>query len=160
MTGQPTAPTVSVQRAERRGIAAVHARIASSRVPAVFAAHLDRVYAAGRAGAVALDGQNVFLYRGEGAEIDVDFGVGVTEPFEPAGEVRYVELPTGTVATATLWGDYGRLGETHAAIVAWCRANGRALAGPRWEIYGHWSPGDAPPRTDVYYLLAEQGSPR
>ena len=148
------APAVSVQRAERRGIAAVHARLTASRVPAVFASHLDQVYAAGRAGAVALDGQNVFLYRGDGAEIDVDFGVGVAAPFEAAGAVRYTELPAGPVATATHFGDYGRLGETHAAVVAWCRAEGRTLAGPRWEIYGHWSP-DAPPRTDVYYLLAE-----
>ena len=151
-----TAPAVSVRNVERRGIAAVHARVPAARVAAVFAAHLDQVYAASRAGMVALDGQNVFLYGGDGGgEVDVHFGVGVTAPFAGAGAVRYTELPAGTVATATHLGDYGRLGETHAAIVAWCRSNGRALAGPRWEVYGHWSSGDAPPRTDVYYLLAE-----
>ncbi|MDB4949371.1 MAG: transcription activator effector binding protein [Gemmatimonadetes bacterium] len=148
--------TVSVQRARPRGIAAVHARLAAERVPAAFAAYLDQVYTAARDGAVALDGQNVFLYRdGSDGEVEVDFGVGVATPFPAAGPVRYAELPAGRVATATHWGDYGRLGETHAAVVAWCRAHAHVLAGPRWEVYGHWSPGDAQPRTDVYYLLVE-----
>ncbi len=149
-------PAVSEQTAPARGIAAVHARLAAERVPAAFAAYLDQVYAAARDGAVALDGQNIFLYRGGAdGEVEVDFGVGVAAPFPAAGPVRYAELPAGRVATATHWGDYGRLGETHAAVIAWCREQGRALAGPRWEVYGHWSPGDAQPRTDVCYLLAE-----
>jgi effector-binding domain-containing protein len=79
----------------------------------------------------------------------------VAAPFEAAGAVRYANLPAGRVATTTHWGDYGRLGEAHAAVIAWCRAHGHALAGPRWEVYGHVSPNDAQPRTDVYYLLAE-----
>lgn len=149
--------TVSVQTARARGIAAVHARLAADRVPAVFARYLDQVYAAARDGAVTLDGQNVFVYRdgSTAGEVEVEFGVGVAAPFQAAGPVRYTELPVGRVATATHWGDYGRLGETHAAVIAWCRAHGHALTGTRWEVYGHWNPGDAQPRTDVYYLLAE-----
>ncbi len=149
-------PVVSLQTALPRGIAAVHARLPAGRVSAVFGTYLDQVYAAGRAGAVALDGQNIFLYRDGGdGQLEVEFGVGVAGPFPGAGSVRYVELPTGPATTAVHRGDYGRLGETHAAVIAWCRSNGRALAGPRWEVYGHWSPGGGPPRTDVYYLLAE-----
>lgn len=148
--------TVSVRTARARGIAAVHARLAAERVPATFATYLDQVYAAARDGAVALDSQNIFLYRdGVEGEVEVEFGVGVAAPFRAAGPVQYAELPAGRVATAAHWGDYGRLGETHAAVTAWCRAHGLALAGPRWEVYGHWSPGDAQPRTDVCYLLAE-----
>ncbi|HET7232872.1 MAG TPA: GyrI-like domain-containing protein [Longimicrobium sp.] len=147
--------TVSVHTARARGIAAVHARLAAERVPTAFAAFLDQVYAAARDGAVAVDGQNIFLYRdGADGEVEVEFGVGVAAPFRTAGPVRYVELPTGPVATATHGGDYGRLGETHAAVITWCRAHGHTLAGPRWEVYGHWNPGEAQPRTDVFYLLA------
>ncbi|HET6229407.1 MAG TPA: GyrI-like domain-containing protein [Longimicrobiaceae bacterium] len=148
--------TVSVQTAATRGIAAVRTRLPARRVAAVFAGYLDQVYAAARYGAVHLDGQNVFVYRGSGPddEVEVDFGVGVTAPFPPAGPVQYAELPTGEVATTTHWGDYGRLGEAHAAVIAWCQANGREPAGPRWEVYGHWNPSEGPPRTDVYYLLA------
>lgn len=149
-------PTISVQTSPARGIAAVHARLAAERVPGAFAAYLDQVYAAARGGAITLDGQNIFLYRGgANGELEIEFGVGVAAPFSAVGPVRYAELPAGRVATAAHWGDYGRLGETHAAVIAWCRAHGRLLAGPRWEVYGHWSPGDTPPRTDVYYLLAE-----
>jgi DNA gyrase inhibitor GyrI len=76
--------------------------------------------------------------RGVG-EVGVEFGVGVTAHFAPAGLVQFVELPTGTVATVTHWGDYARLGEAHAAVIAWRRTQGHELAGPRWELYGHWS---------------------
>jgi hypothetical protein len=148
--------SVSLQTARARGIAAVHARLAPERIPATFATYLDQVYAAARDGAVVLDGQNIFLYRdGPDGQMEVDFGVGVTKPFPPAGAVRYVELPAGRVATATHWGAYARLRETHAAVIAWCRTHGHALAGPRWEVYGHSSPNDVQPRTDVYVLLAE-----
>jgi hypothetical protein len=41
----------------------------------------------------------------------------------------------------------------HDAIVAWCRLHGRRLAGPRWEVYGHWTDDEAKLRADVYYLL-------
>lgn len=147
---------VSVQAVAARGIAAVHARLPARDVPRAFAAYLDQVYAAARDGAVVLDGQNVFVYRdGPQGTVDVEFGVGVAAPFPAAGPVRYVKTPMGRVATSTHWGDYGRLGDTHAAVIAWCRANGHALAGPRWEVYGHFDPADAQPRTDVCYLLAE-----
>lgn len=149
------APAVSVQTAPARGMAAVHARLAAARVPATFGTYLDQVYAAARAGAVTVDGQNIFLYRdGDNGELEVDFGVGVAAPFPATGAVRYTELPTGRVATATHLGDYGQLGRTHSAVIDWCRANGHALAGPRWEVYGHMGP-DVEPRTDVYWLLSE-----
>ena len=153
----PVSHTVSVQSAAPRGSAAVRARLLGRRVPAVFAGYLDQVYAAARDGAVHLDGRNVFVYRGSGPddEVEVEFGVGITTPFPPAGPMQYSELPAGEVATATHWGDYGRLGEAHAAVIAWSQAHGRELAGPRWEVYGHWSPSAGPPRTDVYYLLAQ-----
>jgi effector-binding domain-containing protein len=149
-------PPVSVHVAAPRAIAAVRARLAISRVPSMFREYLDQVYAAARAGAVQLDGQNIFVYRvvaGADNEADIEFGVGVKSPFSPVGAVRYSELPTGDVATAVHWGDYARLGEAHDAVIAWCRANGRTLTGTRWEVYGHWNDDPARRRTDVYYLL-------
>jgi hypothetical protein len=39
------------------------------------------------------------------------------------------------------------------------QANDHTLAGPQWEIYGHWLPewnkDPSQIRTDVYYLLAD-----
>src|SRR4051812_26179519 len=147
---------VRVEIAEPRAIAAVRARLPLADVPRRFAEYLDPVYAASRSGAVRLDGQNIFVYHpcaGPDGVIDVEFGVGATAPFSPVGEVRYSALPAGEVAAATHWGDYAGLGDAHGAVIDWCRAHGRELAGPRWEGYGHWSDDPARRRTDVYHLL-------
>ena len=89
------APTGSDDR-----LAAVKAQYQQS-----VATYLNQVYAAGRAGLVQLDGQNVFVYRGgltsNSEDADVEFGVGVSAPFAPSGAVVYSTLPTGEVATAT-----------------------------------------------------------
>jgi predicted small metal-binding protein len=61
------------------------------------------------------------------------------------------------MAWATHFGHYSGLGAAHDPVRQWCRANNRQLAGPNWEIYGHWqSEWNANPsriRTDVYDLL-------
>ena len=106
--GAPAEPSVSLQLAAPRAIAAVRARLPIHRVPASFTAYLNQVYTAARNGAIQLDGQNIFVYHGGASddEADVDFGVGVRSPFETHGAVTYSELPTGEVAVATHWGDY------------------------------------------------------
>src|SRR5262245_13197613 len=147
-------PSVSLQRAAPRTIAAVHARLAPSRIPFEFKRHLDQVYAVQSSG-VQLDGQNIFLYRDavdKPGELDIDFGVGIAASFVPIGNVRPVDLPVGEVATTRHRGAYSELGMAHDAVVAWCKAQSRAPAGPRWEVYGHWSDTE-PPCVDVYYLL-------
>ena len=119
-----------------------------------FKRHLDQVYAA-RASGIHLDGQNIFIYRDaadQPGSLDIEFGVGMTAPLISVGDVRPVDLPTGEVATTTHVGSYLELGTAHEAVKAWCRAHSRALEGPRWEVYGHWTDGQ-PPRTDVFYLL-------
>ena len=137
-----------------RPVAGVHAQVRRGQVGREFGRCLDQVYAAGRAGAVQLDGQNIFIYRGASTdELTVDFCVGVKAPFDPVGAVLPLETPSGLAAMTTHVGDYGRLGEANAAIVAWCRANNRRLAGPSWEVYGHWHADPAQMRTEVYYLL-------
>jgi effector-binding domain-containing protein len=62
------------------------------------------------------------------------------------------------VATTTHHGPYGRLNEAHDGIRSWCHENGYTLAGPNWEVYGHWQDDwNSDPsriRTDVFYLVA------
>jgi len=140
--------------AAARPVAGVRAQVPRGRVGQEFGRYLDQVYAAARSGAVHLDGQNVFIYRTATAdELTVDFCVGVTAPFAAVGAVVPLETPHGVAAMTTHWGDYGRLGDANAAIVEWCRANGRLRAGPSWEVYGHWHADPARNQTDVYYLL-------
>src|SRR3954451_5687915 len=87
----------------------------------------QKVPGAGRHVAVYLDGQ-----------INLEVGVELDAPFGGDGEVVGSAAPSGPVVATTHYGPYGRLGEAHEAIRRWCANNGRALAGPNWEIYGHW----------------------
>jgi len=143
-----------------RPVAGVRAVVARGRVAQEFGRHLDLVYAAGRAGTVKLDGQNIFIFRSATADqLTVDFCVGVTAPFLVAGAVVPLETPSGTAAMTTHHGDYRALSDANAAILEWCRARNRARAGPSWEVYGHWNEDPAQLRTDVYYLLHPGAEP-
>lgn len=153
----PSQYVVSLGSSDRRGLAAVSTRLPVARVAASFGEQLNKAYAAGKSVPLALDGQNVFVYRrvdGSATDVDASFGVGTPAPFAAVGDVEYVTLPAGSVATTTHWGDYGKLGDAHAAVIEWCRTNGRAPEGTRWEVYGHWVDGVLP-RTDVFYLLSD-----
>jgi effector-binding domain-containing protein len=84
---------------------------------------------------------------------DVEVGVIVTARFEPEGRVIASELPGGDVATAVHLGDYALLGVTHDAGREHVAAQGRELAGPCWEIYGHGRADPSEQETEVFWLL-------
>ncbi|MBV9607836.1 MAG: GyrI-like domain-containing protein [Solirubrobacterales bacterium] len=96
--------------------------------------------------------QNVMFYKDQ--RPDVEVGVLVTAPFESEGSVVASELPGGEVATAIHRGDYARLGVTHDAVREHVAAQGRELAGPCWEIYGHARPDPSEQETEVFWLLS------
>jgi effector-binding domain-containing protein len=106
-----------------------------------------QVSGAGRHVAVYLDGQ-----------INLEVGVELDGTFAGYGEVVPSAVPSGLVATATHYGPYGQLHQAHHAIRQWCRKNAHRLAGPNWEVYGHWKDewNSDPSKicTDVSYLLA------
>lgn len=95
--------------------------------------------------------QNVMLYKDD--RPDVEVGVLVSGSFEPDGRVISSELPGGEVATAIHRGHFARLGVTHDAVRDEVVARGRELAGPRWEIYGHWRADPRELETEVFWLL-------
>jgi effector-binding domain-containing protein len=106
-------------------------------------------------------GLNVFLYHGEAGKdlfcsdqgLPIEAGVKVSAPFESTGNVVCSATPGGTVATVVHIGPYQKLGEAHAVILDWCKANNHPLAGPNWEAYDHWNEDPGKLRTDVFYLL-------
>ena len=91
------------------------------------------------------------LYRDDVPHVEV--GVELDQPARIEGRVVRSELPAGTVAAGVHRGPYENLGITHDAVHRWCAEQGLRLAGPRWEIYGHWHPDPAALETEVYYLL-------
>jgi effector-binding domain-containing protein len=101
-------------------------------------------------------GRHVALYWDGSIRLEV--GVELHGPFAELGEVVRSATPGGLVAFATHFGPYSGLGAAHDAIRDWCKAGNHRLAGPSWEIYGHWQPEwSADPsqiRTDIFYQLA------
>jgi effector-binding domain-containing protein len=101
-------------------------------------------------------GRHVAIYWDSSIRLEV--GVELLGPFADQGEVVRSATPAGNIASIAHLGPYGGLGAAHEAIRTWCVANSRTLAGPNWEIYGHWQDdwnSDATRiRTDVCYLLA------
>jgi effector-binding domain-containing protein len=119
----------------------------SSAVPAACGEVWDYM----RAAHLPKPGRNVALYLD--GQVTFEAGAEVAAPFPESPRVVCSRLPGGPVATATHFGGYTELGAAHSAILAWCRARGHALAGPSWEVYGHWTDEPALLRTDVFYLL-------
>ena len=107
-------------------------------------------------GQQARAGRHVAVYWDGSIRLEV--GVELYGPFVEEGEVVRSATPAGPVAWATHLGPYSGLGAAHGLVRQRCRANNRQLAGPNWEIYGHWqSDWNTTPsqiRTDIYYLLA------
>jgi len=102
-------------------------------------------------------GRHVAIYWDGSIRLEV--GVELHGSFAEQGEIVRSATPSGAVASATHFGPYAGLGAAHEAIRQWCVANKHRLAGPNWEIYGHWQRqwGTDPSRirTDLYYLLTD-----
>jgi effector-binding domain-containing protein len=95
--------------------------------------------------------QNVMLYLDDRPSVEV--GVLAPGPFTPQGRIIASHLPGGPVATAVHHGEYEHLGRTHDAVREFAERQGRELAGPLWEVYGHWREDPAELETEIYYLL-------
>jgi effector-binding domain-containing protein len=101
-------------------------------------------------------GRHVAIYWDGSIRLEV--GVELQGPFVEAGDIVRSATPDGSVAWVTHLGPYSGLGAAHQAVREWCKTRHHRLAGPNWEIYGHWQPAwnDDPSRirTDVFYQVA------
>jgi effector-binding domain-containing protein len=151
-----TSYTVQVQRLRSVPLAVIKRLAAQSELSRVVPECCGLVWNAVRA-QQAHAGRNVALYWDDSIRLEV--GVELHGPFAEHGDVVRSATPAGAVALATHFGPYGGLGAAHDAVQQWCQANGHRLAGPSWEIYGHWRPewntDPSQIRTDVYYLLSD-----
>ena len=94
-------------------------------------------------------GLNIVFYSGSGVAGEFEIGCGVQREF--GGNAV---TPAGLVATTVYFGPYNLMAPAHEAIHRWARESGHTLAGPSWEVYGHWSDDPAELRTDIFYLVA------
>jgi hypothetical protein len=151
-----------VRREQHSGqpLAVVRRRASQQELARVVPEACGTVWGVVRSQQVAGAGRHVAVYLD--CQINLEVGVELTAPFVGSGEVVGSATPAGPVATTTHYGPYGRLHEAHEAIRRWCKDRGYTLAGPNWEVYGHWEDEwNSDPtkiRTDVFYLLAGDGS--
>ena len=100
-------------------------------------------------------GRHVAVYWDGSIRLEV--GVELSVPFVERDGVVRSATPAGMVAWVTHLCPYGGLGAAHEAIRQRCTSENHRIAGPQWEIYGHWlKEWDSDPsqiRTDIFYLL-------
>ena len=114
---------------------------------------IDVVYEGLKKAGVTGTGKNIVLYDEHSDEMEIEAGVEVSESIQAVDSVVPSVLPSGRLAKTLHKGSYADLHKAHQAIKDWCEDNGRQLAGPNWEIYGHWSDDESKLETEVYYLL-------
>jgi effector-binding domain-containing protein len=150
---------VRLERLDGLPLAVVRRRAAPHELSRVVPEACGTVWGVLRSEGVAGAGRHVAVYLD--GQINLEVGVELDAPFAGSGEVVGSATPAGTVAATTHLGPYGRLHEAHEAIRLWCANNGLTLAGPNWEVYGHWLDewNDDPSKisTEVYYLLDSNG---
>jgi effector-binding domain-containing protein len=145
---------VTLTQIDEIAIAAVRRRAAVADFSRIVPLAIGEVWNFIRARRFTGTGRNVAVYLGGQANI-VDLECGVEAPVDFVGndEVLLSATPAGLVAHTEHVGDYGRLGQAHAAIRRWCASNNHVLIGPNWEVYGHWKDDPEKVTTDVFYLL-------
>jgi effector-binding domain-containing protein len=150
-----TSCTVQLQQLKSIPIAVIRRQAHASELSRVVPECCGLVWNAVRA-QQAKGGRHIAIYWDGSIRLEV--GVELLGPFAEDGEVVLSATPAGPVASATHFGPYNGLSAAHDAIHQWCKTNNRSLAGPNWEIYGHWQPewntNPSQIRTDVYYQLA------
>jgi effector-binding domain-containing protein len=80
----------------------------------------------------------------------------VPGPFAAAGEVEPSSVGGGEAAFTVHVGPYEKIGETWQALMAWATEQGKAPAGPFWELYVDDPQETAPDelRTELYIPVA------
>ena len=152
-----TAYSVQLEQRASIPLAVIRRRARASELSRVVPACCGLVWDAVRA-QQARGGRHVAVYWDGSIRLEV--GVELDGPFAERGEVVRSATPAGAVALTTHFGPYGALGAAHDAVRQWCSDHHHRLAGPSWEIYGHWQPEwTADPsriQTDVCYLLSSE----
>jgi effector-binding domain-containing protein len=150
---------VRLEQVGSQPLAVVRRRASSKELAKVVPDACGLVWSVVRVKKIAGAGRHVAIYWD--GRINLEVGVELEAPFAGHGEVVGSATPAGTAATTTHFGPYDRLHEAHQAIRRWCADHGHELAGPNWEIYGHWADewNNDPTkiRTDVSYLMKTGG---
>ena len=153
---------VTLQQVAPRSLAAAQAKITAQTLVPAIRPLFDQVYKYLNDAGVQPRGLNVIIYWNEagrnlfGSEegLVMEAGVEVEAALPQEGAVRAAATPGGRVAGTLHVGPYDQMGKAHDAVRAWCEEQGHSLAGPNWEVYGHWNDDPQQLQTEVFYLLS------
>ena len=141
---------VEIVEVEARQLASVRGNAPFNNLAPTIMALMDVVWSFIRSHNITGTGHNVIKYDATGL---TEVGVEVQDDVPGGTRVVMSATPAGRAATTVHWGSYDGLKAASAAVVEWCSANGHALAGESWEVYGDWSDDPEKVRTDVFFLL-------
>jgi len=151
---------VRFEHRESVPLAVIRRQVHQSQLPRVVPEGCGKVWTVLKQNGVSGAGRHVAVYRNE--TIDLEVGVEIVDGFSGVAEVVRSATPAGMAEAVTHLGPYGGLHEAHGAVRDWCASHGYELAGPNWEIYGHWKPEwDGDPSqitTEVVYLVLDAGA--
>ena len=142
---------ISIGTVPSRPTAVIAAATTWREFPRVWRTLLDQVHAGVRWEGSGRKGRNVMLYLDDLPHVEVGVEIDQQATFDPP--IIGSMLPAGRVVTTVHRGTYDLLGESHDRLASWAREQGLELAGPRWEIYGHWHEDPRQLETEVTYLL-------
>lgn len=129
-------PTLSERDAGH--LAVVRETVHMDAIPGLYDRAFPQIFAALDSAGLAPSGAPLGVVHGEpGTTIDLSVAVPVAVPFTPDGddEVHGETLPSGTVATLLVRGDYNGLTDAYAFLFEWIAEAGHTPSGVAWEQY-------------------------
>ena len=134
----PMTYDIHVREVAPQQSAAVRGRAAWSEIGPFVGAALMEVVAVAVDQGIRFAGPPYGLYHSAHsteAEVDLEVGMPVAEPTEPAGRVVAGTIPGGVVAATVHRGRYEDVGPAYRALGEWVQEHGHETAGPPRETY-------------------------
>jgi effector-binding domain-containing protein len=128
--------TPHLTRAEPQQAAVIHVTIPRAQIQEVMGAGIGELMAVVKAQGVGPAGPVFAHYLAMPSDtFDLEIGVPVAAPVNPAGRVKPGTLPGGLVARTVLHGNYDGLADGWGEFMNWIAAGGHARAPDLWEVY-------------------------
>jgi effector-binding domain-containing protein len=129
-------PGFEFRRTSEQHTAAIRMTRPVAQVGAAMAEAFPKIYHAVVSSGVEPAGEPLARYFDMDAEAMIfECAVPVPGPFPGADEVQPSTVGGGEVAFAVHVGPYDTIGQTWEALMAWLTEQGKAPAGPTWEVY-------------------------
>ena len=130
-----TSSVVRIQRLDSIPLAVIQRQVTASEFSRVVPECCGLVWDVIRA-QQAPAGRNIAIYWDD--SIRLEAGMKIDGPFTEHGEVVRSATPAGAVAKATHFGPMPASARRTTLFASGALADNHRLAGPSWEVYGHW----------------------